>query len=56
MSIRQIPDQGRNNETCQAKGKKMFFQETLQLSPKFIIAIDYIYENNSCNTSKMVKI
>lgn len=45
MSISQTPDQGRNNIACQAKEKKMFFQERLLLSPKFIIAIDHIYEN-----------
>lgn len=28
----------------------------LQLSPKFIIAIDHTYENNSYNTSKKVTI
>lgn len=42
--------------TRQPTEKKMFFQETLQLSPKFIIAIDHIYENNSYNTSKKVTI
>lgn len=33
--------------------KKNSFLETLQLSSKFIIAIDHIYENSN-NASKMV--
>lgn len=57
MSASQIPDQGRNkNMTWQPKEKKVF-QETLQLSSKFIFfAIDHVYENNSFNASTMVTI
>lgn len=37
--------------------KKKVFQETLQLSSKFIFfAIDHVYENNSFNASTMVTI
>lgn len=56
MSRTQTPDQGRNkNMTWQPKQEKAF-QETLKLSPKFIFAIDHIYENNSFNASKMFTI
>lgn len=36
--------------------KKKDFQEMLQLSSKFIIIIDHIYENNSYKASTMVSI